>query len=1359
LETGLQQLVPELYVGRLEQNLLGLGLAAVVLTLGAWGASATILDAGTSTSDGLIAEYRFDTGAGNTAYDTSGNNDGTLENGADWAQGINGKSASFDGQDDFAETNLRVDQTGSQSYTFSVWAYPTESRSSRSQLIGTGGTDGGFDWALLMENNDWYVFTGEGSRRFADLDTQEWQHLTAVYDTGSDEVRVYKNGKLRETHPIGYDSTTGDLAIGQRSERNDENFPGRADEVRIYSSALNTSQIKSIYNSGSWRIGTNTEEDGPSKVLDISFQHQNNTHVYDTSGYENHGTRENGVGQASSVDCKIGRCYSFDGNDDYVDVEESPGSFSDSVTVTGWLNPDRIQGDNRQWLVEEGDGFMSYIDGGNSKLYFRLTADQSQTTWNSGYTVKAGEWQHIGLVYDGTTMRAYVDGSLVGTRSKTGDLQTIQNLKIGADALHNGDFYNGRIDQVKIFNRSLSQSEIVEKTQGLDSGGAVLDLQFNRDGGDLAEDSSGRNNHGRLEPSETAGPSRVQGVTGNALHLDGENDYADIGNQGSLNFEPGDSFSYSVWFKPEDYSDIESGYVWIHHERSYLIQRKSNDMNLTSNIGGSRTPFNKKPEPGEWNHAVLTYRDGTLTLYYNGKQVNQASATAEDMTSSDLAVTTPRLGQNWYADGSVDKVKAYPYRLSSDSVQNIYERENSAVKQRGDRADLENGLALSQTFNRVETCGQSDTISCPSGANGEISVDESGEANHGELLNGVEQEDSQNCVRGRCVRLDGSEDQIEVNSDSGLRFSDGQGFTVSSWVEADPSSIQDSDHETFLSKGSFDSPPVYGLQTTPDNDIRFFLKDSSGSNLILDGPNIEAGKFTHVTATYDGSQADLYVNGKKTSSSTNNLGDFKGSQNLFIGLNNRVGGPGKYQYWDGLVDQSRVYNRSLSDQEVWRLYAQGRDRSASSNGPMKHFTGSSSLQSVTDRVGRDGTLGSDTSRETSDPDVASGYIGTGLEFSDSDNEYVEVENPVDPTDASESMSVSFWLKPDSGTGANALVEWSTGGGFDAHIWQFDSEDDFLFNPRGTCSAREATGVVKLDQWAHYTVLYDAPENEFRWYVDGKVVKSATESCQIDTSSDKLRLGKRVGANRALDGKLDEVKIFPYALSEKQIREEASAGVKPGRSVYGIPNSCEEVQERSGTQVSGIRKIDPDGPGGQPPVDVYCGNSVDGGGWTLVYNYDHKGGTNPDVVEGKWPKSEGAFSHVDGISSYGFQSSDIEEVRFYCETSNHDRKVHYKTRDRDVVQGILDNSSTIGYESVANDSAKLAGHTGFLPDAANRDTGESEPGPSMFGPGFPMFEGGDYHWSIGEPNRGGNRWECDDFPDGPQHDTLHQIWVR
>ncbi|MFB6245393.1 MAG: hypothetical protein ABEJ03_03540, partial [Candidatus Nanohaloarchaea archaeon] len=69
---------------------LAVGLIAVI-TVGVQ-ASGFTLDAGntgsSSGAEGLVAEYRFDTGAGNTAYDTSGaNNDGTI-NGATWTQGV-----------------------------------------------------------------------------------------------------------------------------------------------------------------------------------------------------------------------------------------------------------------------------------------------------------------------------------------------------------------------------------------------------------------------------------------------------------------------------------------------------------------------------------------------------------------------------------------------------------------------------------------------------------------------------------------------------------------------------------------------------------------------------------------------------------------------------------------------------------------------------------------------------------------------------------------------------------------------------------------------------------------------------------------------------------------------------------------------------------------------------------------------------------------------------------------------------------------------------------------------------------------------------------------------------------------------
>lgn len=167
----------------------------------------------------------------------------------------------------------------------------------------------------------------------------------------------------------------------------------------------------------------------------------------------------------------------------------------------------------------------------------------------------------------------------------------------------------------------------------------------------------------------------------------------------------------------------------------------------------------------------------------------------------------------------------------------------------------------------------------------------------------------------------------------------------------------------------------------------------------------------------------------------------------------------------------------------------------------------------------------------SGPSWSSGRYDDGLLYDGSDD-YVEVSSPPDPTSNSEDMTVSFWLNPDSGTGTNAIVEWDGG----AHIWQYNSEDDFFFNPRGNCESREASGEIKFGQWAHYAVVYDSSASEFRWYVDGSLVKTASETCSPDTSSSTLRIGRRVGDSRVLDGKIDEVRIYDHALPQNAIRD-------------------------------------------------------------------------------------------------------------------------------------------------------------------------------------------------------------------------------
>src|SRR5581483_11362428 len=69
-------------------------------------------------------------------------------------------------------------------------------------------------------------------------------------------------------------------------------------------------------------------------------------------------------------------------------------------------------------------------------------------------------WTHLAGTYDGTTLRLYVNGTQVGTAAKTGGIAVSTNpLQIGGDSIY-GQYFSGVIDEVRIYNRALSVTEI-----------------------------------------------------------------------------------------------------------------------------------------------------------------------------------------------------------------------------------------------------------------------------------------------------------------------------------------------------------------------------------------------------------------------------------------------------------------------------------------------------------------------------------------------------------------------------------------------------------------------------------------------------------------------------------------------------------------------------------------------------------------------------------------------------------------------------------------------------------------------------------------------------------------------------------
>ena len=198
-------------------------------------------------------------------------------------------------------------------------------------------------------------------------------------------------------------------------------------------------------------------------VAAYSFNEGTGSTLVDRSGRGHTGTIS---GATWSTPGKFGGALSFDGVNDWVTVGDTAAlDLTTGMTLEAWVQPSSLGGWRNVIIKERANGetynLYAHTDS-NTPAVFIVNASAPGTPLDAmgTSTIQLNSWTHLAATYDGTSLRLYVNGVLVGTRATGGAMLTSTGvLRIGGNGIW-GEFFQGRIDEIRVYNRALTLAEI-----------------------------------------------------------------------------------------------------------------------------------------------------------------------------------------------------------------------------------------------------------------------------------------------------------------------------------------------------------------------------------------------------------------------------------------------------------------------------------------------------------------------------------------------------------------------------------------------------------------------------------------------------------------------------------------------------------------------------------------------------------------------------------------------------------------------------------------------------------------------------------------------------------------------------------
>lgn len=438
---------------------------------------------------GLVSWYPGD---GN-ALDVRSRNNATLQTGATFGAGEAGQAFSLNGAGGFVsapndptlnfgtgpftiETWVKFNSTAGEQIILEKYVETLDASSTGYTLTKTGGN------SILLALSGGAFFSTFSQPLFANT----WYHIAATRDSGN-VILIYLNGaNIGASQPLfGQNvNSTCTLKLGHRGNPTDTpgsndtrifDLNGSIDEAAVYNRVLSQSEIQAIFNAGTAGKCKPTATVPPSGQVGWW---PGDGSADDISGNANNGSLNNGAGFAPAED---GQGFTLGGNQ-FVSVNDSAVlNLTSQLGFEAWVYP--ASDDNGQVMAaivnkELNGSSIQYefarkmsrvcpngggIAQGNFALYLSGVSGLPNDCggWvDGGAALPLNTWSHIAVTYDGSNIRSYVNGTLARTIAAGGSISvTTGQLRFGGRSA-NLEYWLGNIDEVSLYNRAITQSEI-----------------------------------------------------------------------------------------------------------------------------------------------------------------------------------------------------------------------------------------------------------------------------------------------------------------------------------------------------------------------------------------------------------------------------------------------------------------------------------------------------------------------------------------------------------------------------------------------------------------------------------------------------------------------------------------------------------------------------------------------------------------------------------------------------------------------------------------------------------------------------------------------------------------------------------